>query len=206
MASTTTKTIRPAPVRRAIEVNAPPAKAFDVFTRKTSAWWPKQHHIGKSPLLEAIIEPKVDGRWFERGEDGTECQWGRVLAWKPPHSCGARASQPRAVRRRGREGARPSRRRQRLGRHPQELRRDCGRSLMRAASSLEQDQRLQERVLDADRLQRRQGFEVTAAVIARVQPELALERRREVRGAVEAPRERDLGDAVIVEVRIAQVE
>jgi len=85
MASTPTKTIRPAPVRRAIEVNAPPAKAFDVFTRKTSAWWPKQHHIGKSPLLEAIIEPKVDGRWFERGEDGTECQWGRVLAWNPPH-------------------------------------------------------------------------------------------------------------------------
>jgi len=86
MASTPTKTIRPAPVRRAIEVNAPPAKAFDVFTRKTSAWWPKQHHIGKSPLLEAIIEPKVDGRWYERGEDGTECQWGRVLAWNPPHS------------------------------------------------------------------------------------------------------------------------
>ena len=85
MASTPTKTIRPAPVRRAIEVNAPPAKAFDVFTRKTSAWWPKQHHIGKSPLLEAIIEPKVDGRWYERGEDGTECQWGRVLAWNPPH-------------------------------------------------------------------------------------------------------------------------
>jgi hypothetical protein len=78
-------TIKPAPVRRAIEVNAPQAKAFDVFTRRTSVWWPKQHHIGKSPLKDAIIEPRVDGRWYERGEDGTECQWGRVLAWNPPH-------------------------------------------------------------------------------------------------------------------------
>ena len=79
------KTIRPAPVRRTIEVNASQAKAFDVFTRKTSAWWPKQHHIGKAPLAEAIIETKVGGRWYERGEDGTECEWGRVLAWNPPH-------------------------------------------------------------------------------------------------------------------------
>jgi uncharacterized protein YndB with AHSA1/START domain len=79
------KTIQPAPVRRTIEVNVSQAKAFDVFTRKTAAWWPKQHHIGKAPLAEAIIEPKVDGRWYERGDDGTECEWGRVLAWNPPH-------------------------------------------------------------------------------------------------------------------------
>jgi hypothetical protein len=79
------KTVRPAPVRRTIEVDAPQATAFEVFTRKTSAWWPKQHHIGKTPLVEAVIEPKVDGLWYERGEDGAVCQWGRVLAWNPPH-------------------------------------------------------------------------------------------------------------------------
>ena len=78
------KTIKPAPVRRSIEVNAPQAKAFEVFARKTSAWWPKSHHVGKSALVEAIIEPKVNGRWYERGEDGAECEWGRVLAWNPP--------------------------------------------------------------------------------------------------------------------------
>src|SRR5262249_35423613 len=81
----TKKTIRPAPVRRSIEVKAPQLKAFEVFTRKTSVWWPKKHHIGKAELAEAIIEPKVNGRWYERGVDGSECEWGRVLAWNPPN-------------------------------------------------------------------------------------------------------------------------
>jgi hypothetical protein len=78
------RTIKPAPVRRSIEVNAPQAKAFEVFAQRTSAWWPKAHHVGKSALAEAIIEPRVNGRWYERGEDGSECDWGRVLAWDPP--------------------------------------------------------------------------------------------------------------------------
>ena len=78
------RTIVPAPVRRSIEVNASQAKAFDVFARKPSSWWPKTHKIGKAPLVEAVIEPKVNGRWYERGDDGTECQWGYVIAWEPP--------------------------------------------------------------------------------------------------------------------------
>jgi len=78
------KTIIPAPVKRSIEVKSARAKAFDVFANKTSSWWPKSHHIGKSPMAKSVIEPKAGGRWYEVGEDGTECQWGYVVAWNPP--------------------------------------------------------------------------------------------------------------------------
>ncbi len=72
-------------VKKVIEVAAPQAIAFQVFTAEMSSWWPlESHHIGKTKAVASVVEPKVGGRWYERGEDGTECSWGRVLAWDPP--------------------------------------------------------------------------------------------------------------------------
>jgi uncharacterized protein YndB with AHSA1/START domain len=71
-------------VRKSIVVNAPLAHAFKVFTERFDAWWPRTHHIGKVEPFTAIIEPREGGRWFERGADGSECEWGRVLAFSPP--------------------------------------------------------------------------------------------------------------------------
>lgn len=79
-----TKKITPAPVRKAIRVNAPQARAFEVFTARFGNWWPKSHHIGTAEMKDAIIEPRHGGRWYERGLDGSECQWGEVLVWQPP--------------------------------------------------------------------------------------------------------------------------
>lgn len=79
-----TKKITPAPVRKAIRVNAPQARAFEVFTARFGNWWPKSHHIGTVEMKDAIIEPRHGGRWYERGLDGSECQWGEVLVWQPP--------------------------------------------------------------------------------------------------------------------------
>jgi uncharacterized protein YndB with AHSA1/START domain len=74
------------PVRKVLRVNATPEIAFDVFTAGMSRWWAPSHSINpsKSPLKQAIIEPGVGGRWYEKGEDGSECEWGRVLAWERP--------------------------------------------------------------------------------------------------------------------------
>jgi uncharacterized protein YndB with AHSA1/START domain len=73
-----------APVRKTIQVKAGQQRAFEVFA--TSTWWPKSHSVlaSRSPQKLVTIEPRVGGRWFERGEDGSECDWGKVLAWDPP--------------------------------------------------------------------------------------------------------------------------
>lgn len=79
----TTATV--APVVKTICVKASPEKAFRFFTEHLSQWWPSNFSIGTSPMREARLEPRVGGRWYEIGEDGSTCQWGDVLAWDPPH-------------------------------------------------------------------------------------------------------------------------
>jgi uncharacterized protein YndB with AHSA1/START domain len=72
------------PLTGTITVDAPIDKAFDIFVRSMNAWWPHQYHIGQAEVAEVVLEPKAGGRWYERGVDGTECDWGRVLAYEPP--------------------------------------------------------------------------------------------------------------------------
>jgi len=71
-------------VRKSILVNTTPEKAFAIFTEDFDSWWPRSHHIGKSPMKKAIIEGRRGGRCYTEQEDGTDCDWGLVLAWEPP--------------------------------------------------------------------------------------------------------------------------
>lgn len=72
------------PVRKTIYVQASPERAFAVFTDDFDSWWPRTHHIGKSPMKKAIVEGKTGGRCYTQQADGTDCDWGRVLVWEPP--------------------------------------------------------------------------------------------------------------------------
>jgi uncharacterized protein YndB with AHSA1/START domain len=71
-------------IHKEVIVNASQEKAFRIFTDGFDSWWPRTHHIAKVEMKEAVVEPKLGGRWFERGVDGSECEWGKVIAWEPP--------------------------------------------------------------------------------------------------------------------------
>jgi DNA-binding transcriptional ArsR family regulator/uncharacterized protein YndB with AHSA1/START domain len=70
-------------VRKTVQVSAPLAVAFQVFIEQD--WWPvATHHLAEPPGREVVLEPFTGGRWYERAADGTETDWGIVLAWQPP--------------------------------------------------------------------------------------------------------------------------
>jgi uncharacterized protein YndB with AHSA1/START domain len=71
-------------IRKAVTVSAPIDKAFAIFTQGMDTWWPRSHKTGEGDLKQAVLETKDGGRWYEIDADGTEREWGRVLAWEPP--------------------------------------------------------------------------------------------------------------------------
>ena len=70
--------------RFSITVDAPIERAFTVFTAEMGSWWAPEHHLNDAPFAAIIVEPRVGGRWYELGIDGSQCEWGMVLAWDPP--------------------------------------------------------------------------------------------------------------------------
>jgi uncharacterized protein YndB with AHSA1/START domain len=73
------------PVLKTVTVKASVEHAFKVFTDGIDSWWPKSHHLGEAPLDRTIIEPGIGGRCYGLSIDGTQCDWGQILTWEPPH-------------------------------------------------------------------------------------------------------------------------
>ncbi len=71
-------------VTASIVVEVPIERAFSVFTADIGSWWPPQNHILEAELAEMIFEPRVGGHIYDRGVDGSESRWARVLAYEPP--------------------------------------------------------------------------------------------------------------------------
>lgn len=71
-------------VRRQIVVAAPIDRAFTVFTDRFGDFKPPEHNMLPVPIAETVFEPKVGGHIYDRGTDGSECRWARILAYEPP--------------------------------------------------------------------------------------------------------------------------
>ena len=74
-----------ATVRKQVVVEAPIDRAFAVFTRQFGDFKPPEHNMLGVDIAESVFEPRIGGHVYDRGVDGSECRWARVLAYDPPH-------------------------------------------------------------------------------------------------------------------------
>jgi uncharacterized protein YndB with AHSA1/START domain len=71
-------------VRTSIVVEAPIERAFSVFTEDFGSFKPREHNMLQVEIAETVFEPHVGGHLYDRGVDGSECRWARVLTYEPP--------------------------------------------------------------------------------------------------------------------------
>jgi uncharacterized protein YndB with AHSA1/START domain len=74
-----------ASVRTQVVVEAPIERAFRVFTEEFGSFKPPEHNLLGTDIAETVFEPRVGGHLYDRGVDGSECRWARVLAYEPPN-------------------------------------------------------------------------------------------------------------------------
>jgi uncharacterized protein YndB with AHSA1/START domain len=74
-----------ASVQSSIVVEAPIERAFSVFTEGIGSWFPPEYNLLPVEIAERVFEPREGGRVYDRGVDGSECHWARVLAYEPPN-------------------------------------------------------------------------------------------------------------------------
>jgi uncharacterized protein YndB with AHSA1/START domain len=83
-AGTVTALRRP-PVRQSVLVRSDRQHTFDTFVATIGIWWPvNPFSVGKDRVRDVTFERRPGGRIYETWEDGTEVDWGEVLAWEPP--------------------------------------------------------------------------------------------------------------------------
>jgi uncharacterized protein YndB with AHSA1/START domain len=71
-------------VKQSVVVEASIERAFKVFTEDFGSFKPREHNLLAVPIAETVFEPRVGGHIYDRGVDGSECRWARVLAYEPP--------------------------------------------------------------------------------------------------------------------------
>ncbi len=81
----TVTALRRPPVRQSIVVRSGRRHTFETFVATIGVWWPvTPFSAGRDRVRDVTFEPFAGGRVYETWQDGTEVDWGEVLAWAPP--------------------------------------------------------------------------------------------------------------------------
>src|SRR5699024_8194859 len=72
-------------VLKELVVEASIDRAFRVFTERFGDFKPREHNLLDVPIVETVLEGRVGGHIIDRGSDGSECRWARILVFEPPH-------------------------------------------------------------------------------------------------------------------------
>jgi uncharacterized protein YndB with AHSA1/START domain len=71
--------------QHSIVVEAPIERAFSVFTDGFGTFKPREHNLLQVDIAETVFETHMGGNIYDRGVDGSECRWARILAFEPPN-------------------------------------------------------------------------------------------------------------------------
>jgi uncharacterized protein YndB with AHSA1/START domain len=72
-------------IRHEVVVEAPIERAFSVFTKAFGSFKPPEHNMLGVDIAETVFELTEGGSVYDKGVDGSECHWARVLAYDPPN-------------------------------------------------------------------------------------------------------------------------
>jgi uncharacterized protein YndB with AHSA1/START domain len=72
-------------VRHVIVVDAPIERAFSLFTQGFGSFKPPEHNMLSVDIAETVFELREGGHVYDKGIDGSECRWARVLSYDPPN-------------------------------------------------------------------------------------------------------------------------
>lgn len=72
-------------VRHEVVVEAPIDRAFSLFTEGFGSFKPPEHNMLGVDIAETVFELRKGGSIYDKGVDGSECRWARVLAYEPPN-------------------------------------------------------------------------------------------------------------------------
>ncbi|MEM7126612.1 MAG: SRPBCC domain-containing protein [Chloroflexota bacterium] len=77
-------------VQESLAIEASKEKVFDAYVGQINQWWPRlgtyRYSFAQEPRRPQTIqfEPRLNGRFYETFDDGSEYEIGWIIEWNPP--------------------------------------------------------------------------------------------------------------------------